>query len=120
MTGESGNVLELTTIFTTKAQAMHVVQAKWDRITHETLARFIFKPSEIVPAPPPLLSTTKAIFGYNLLRQVLLFFWRGHSWTLRNLRGHSMDTEVKDHLLRRWLSRMPPVRGAIVSFLFLL
>ena len=95
MAGESGNVLELTTIFTTKAQAMHVAQAKWDRITHETLARFIFKPGEIVPAPPPLLSTTKAIFGYNLLRQVLLFFWRGHSWTLRDLRGHSMDTEIK-------------------------
>ena len=28
--------------------------------------------------------------------------------------------KVKDHLLRRWLLRMPPVRGAIVTFRLLL
>lgn len=32
MTGESDNVLELTTIFATKAQAMRAAQAKWDKI----------------------------------------------------------------------------------------
>ncbi|MDM2856513.1 phage late control D family protein [Citrobacter sp. Cpo071] len=32
MAGESDNVLELTTIFATKAQAMRAAQAKWDRI----------------------------------------------------------------------------------------
>ncbi|QRG80155.1 phage late control D family protein [Citrobacter sp. R56] len=32
MAGESDNVLELTTIYATKAQAMRAAQAKWDRI----------------------------------------------------------------------------------------
>ncbi|QMM53891.1 phage late control D family protein [Enterobacter sp. RHB15-C17] len=32
MAGESDNVLELTTIFATKAQAMRAAQAKWDKI----------------------------------------------------------------------------------------
>ncbi|HGY4927897.1 TPA: phage late control D family protein [Citrobacter braakii] len=32
MTGESDNVLELTTIYATKAQAMRAAQAKWDKI----------------------------------------------------------------------------------------
>lgn len=32
MAGESDNVLELTTIYATKAQAMRTAQAKWDRI----------------------------------------------------------------------------------------
>jgi phage protein D len=32
MTGESDNVLELTTIYATRAQAMRAAQAKWDRI----------------------------------------------------------------------------------------
>ncbi|MGX5337567.1 phage late control D family protein [Citrobacter freundii] len=32
MAGESDNVLELTTIYATKAQAMRATQAKWDRI----------------------------------------------------------------------------------------
>ncbi|WP_448669402.1 phage late control D family protein [Enterobacter mori] len=32
MTGESDNVLELTTIYATKAQAMRAAQAKWDKL----------------------------------------------------------------------------------------
>lgn len=32
MAGESDNVLELTTIYATKAQAMRAAQAKWDKI----------------------------------------------------------------------------------------
>lgn len=32
MAGESDNVLELTTIFAPKAQAMRAAQAKWDKI----------------------------------------------------------------------------------------
>jgi uncharacterized protein len=32
MTGESDNLLELTTIYATKAQAMRAAQAKWDKI----------------------------------------------------------------------------------------
>ena len=34
--------------------------------------------------------------------------------------GPGIGPEVKDHLLRRWLFRMPPIRGATVSFLLLL
>ncbi|EJC0563315.1 phage late control D family protein [Enterobacter cloacae] len=32
MAGEAGNVLELTTIYATKAQAMRAAQAKWDKL----------------------------------------------------------------------------------------
>lgn len=32
MAGESDNVLKLTTIFATKAQAMRAAQAKWDKL----------------------------------------------------------------------------------------
>lgn len=32
MGGESDNVLELKTIYATKAQAMHAAQAKWDEL----------------------------------------------------------------------------------------
>jgi phage protein D len=32
MAGEADNVLELTTIYATKAQAMRAAQAKWDKL----------------------------------------------------------------------------------------
>lgn len=35
MVCESDNVLELTTIYATKAQAMHAAQAKWDKLQRD-------------------------------------------------------------------------------------
>jgi len=64
MAGESENVLELTTIYATKAQAMRAAQAKWDKIQRgvaEFSITLAFGRADLFPETPVALKGFKRV-----------------------------------------------------------
>lgn len=87
MAGEADNVLELTTIYATKAQAMRAAQAKWDKIQHgvaEFSISLAIGPADLFPETPVAVKGFKRVID----EQVWIIS-RGNGYTT------SLEFEVK-------------------------
>ena len=64
MVGEDDNVFALTTIFSTKAQAMRAAQAKWDKLQRgvaEFSIRLAFGRADLFPETPVVVKGFKSV-----------------------------------------------------------
>ena len=64
MVGEDDNVFALTTIFSTKAQAMRAAQAKWDKLQRgvaEFSIRLAFGRADLFPETPVVVKGFKRV-----------------------------------------------------------
>lgn len=89
MAGESDNVLELTTIYATKAQAMRAAQAKWDKIQRgvaEFSISLAFGRADLFPETPVALKGFKRVID----EQVWII-----SRVVHNLNGNGYTTGLE-------------------------